>query len=97
MSRKGRIAAGTLAKRGRRGGSSVYREFDIFMYCVVVGHRSPWKFARARGGSWRSPKTAGVVLTKKKARRSGSQTTEQKGEEKRERVDTILCEVKGKG
>ena len=93
MSHIGRIAAGTLAKRGRRGGSSV-SEFDIFivvllLLLLLLGQRSPWKFARAR--QLAAPKTAGVVLKKKKAADGGQTEKEKrKGKEK-------IVEVKMEG
>lgn len=92
MSHIGRIAAGTLAKRGRRGGSSVSSLISFGGLLLVVGsstlsaYRNPWKFARARR-QLAAPKTAGVVLQKEVEgtdRRREPKRMKTKDEEKRE-------------
>lgn len=92
MSHIGRIAAGTLAKRGRREGSSVSSLISFGGLLLVVGsstlsaYRNPWKFARARR-QLAAPKTAGVVLQKRSGRDGQTTRTKRmktKDEEKRE-------------
>ncbi len=86
MSHIGRIAAGTLAKRGRRGGSSVSREFDIYCCCcwamksMEVCTSEAVAVGRAQN-SWR-----GFDEEKTDKAAAGSQTTNKKREreEKRE-------------
>jgi Sec-independent protein translocase protein TatA len=90
MSHIGRIVAGTLAKRGRRGGSSVSSLISLTVVVVVVvvvvwpskSMEVCTSEAVGRGAqnSWRG-------FDEEKT--EGSQTTNKKGEEKRERVTTI--------
>lgn len=87
MSHIGRIAAGTLAKRGRRGGSSVSRVF-VSLYLstvVIVGPSKSMEVCTSEAvgraqnscacGSWR-----GFEEEKRQP------DDRKKGEEKRERV-----------
>lgn len=86
MSHIGRIVAGTLAKRGRRGGSSVSSLISLTVVVVVVVWPSKSTGSLHERGSWPAQNSWRGFDEEKT---EGSQTTNKKGEEKRERVTTM--------